>query len=156
MKFLQYSSKMAGSIFRWPQVNPENSRRTLQDIWNGDIFVLVSKSSKNLDSGALCKVWSHSELFQIHHLNSRLLVHFLIFYCGWLYYWVVFWSEKEKEYRSAICLLFRWSKLATLAQCGNFRIFLSFRFYVKSIFENLEVLKLLVLPFLGLWILLIW
>ena len=31
------------------------------------------------------------------------------------------------------------------AQCGNFRIFQSFRFYVKSILKNLEVLKL---PFL--------
>ena len=29
-----------------------------------------------------------------------------------------------------------------VAQCGNFRIFLSLRFYVKSILENLEVLKL--------------
>ena len=33
--------------------------------------------------------------------------------------------------------------------CGNFRIFLSLRFYVKSILENIEVLKLLFLPFLG-------
>ena len=28
------------------------------------------------------------------------------------------------------------------SQCGNLRIFLSFRFYVKSILENLEVLKM--------------
>ena len=33
--------------------------------------------------------------------------------------------------------------------CGNFRIFLSLRFYVKSILENIKVLKLLFLPFLG-------
>ena len=33
------------------------------------------------------------------------------------------------------------------SQCGNFRIFLSFRFFVKSILEKLEVLKLLFLPF---------
>ena len=39
---------------------------------------------------------------------------------------------------------------------GNFRIFLSLRFFVKSILENVEVLKLSFLPFLGLWILLIW
>jgi len=31
-------------------------------------------------------------------------------------------------------------------QCGNFRIFLSFRFYVKLFLENLEVLKI---PFLA-------
>ena len=37
----------------------------------------------------------------------------------------------------------------TKTQCGKFRIFLSLRFYVKSIFENLEVLKLTFLPFLG-------
>ena len=30
----------------------------------------------------------------------------------------------------------------TYTQCGNFRIFLSFRFYVKSIFENQELVKL--------------
>ena len=31
---------------------------------------------------------------------------------------------------------------ADFAQCGNFRIFLFFKFYVKSILENLEVLKM--------------
>ena len=34
-------------------------------------------------------------------------------------------------------------------QCGNFRIFMSFRFCVKSIRGNLKVLKLAFLPFLG-------
>ena len=42
------------------------------------------------------------------------------------------------------------------AQCGNFRILLSLRFYVKSILGIVEVQKLLFLPFWGLWILLIW
>ena len=37
------------------------------------------------------------------------------------------------------------------AWCGNFRIFLFVRFYVKSILENLKVLKLPGLPFLELW-----
>ena len=37
------------------------------------------------------------------------------------------------------------TKLSTV--CENFRIFLLLRFYVKSIFENLEVLKLPFLPF---------
>ena len=32
------------------------------------------------------------------------------------------------------------------AHCGNFRIFLSFELYLKSVLKNLEVLKL---PFLG-------
>ena len=41
-------------------------------------------------------------------------------------------------------------------QCGSFRIFLSLRFYVKSILGILEVQKLPFLPFYGLWILLIW
>ena len=36
----------------------------------------------------------------------------------------------------------------SIAQCGNFMIFLSLRFYVKPILENLEVLKLPILPFL--------
>ena len=35
-------------------------------------------------------------------------------------------------------------------QCGNFMIFLSLRFYVKSISENPEDLKLSFFPFLGL------
>ena len=35
-------------------------------------------------------------------------------------------------------------------RCENFGILLSVRFYVKSISENLEVLKLLLLPFFGL------
>ena len=37
------------------------------------------------------------------------------------------------------------------SQCGNFIIFLSLRFYVKSIFENQEVLKMPFSQFLGLW-----
>ena len=41
-------------------------------------------------------------------------------------------------------------------QCGNFRIFLSFKFYVKPILEDLGVLKTPFLPFQGLQILLIW
>ena len=34
-----------------------------------------------------------------------------------------------------------------ITQFGNSKIFLPLRFYVKSIFENLEVLKLPILPF---------
>ena len=39
--------------------------------------------------------------------------------------------------------------VSEVPQCGNFRIFLSLRFYVKSILENLEVLKLLGFVILG-------
>ena len=35
----------------------------------------------------------------------------------------------------------------SVSQCGNFRIFLSIRFYVKSIFEILEFLNLQFLQF---------
>ena len=41
-------------------------------------------------------------------------------------------------------------KYVHLAQCGNFMIFLSLRFYVISILDNLEFLKMPFLPFLGL------
>ena len=37
--------------------------------------------------------------------------------------------------------------LCFVPQCGNFRIFTLFTFYVKSILENLEVVKLPFLPF---------
>ena len=47
-------------------------------------------------------------------------------------------------------------KFVQRSQCGNFRIFMSLRFYVKSILENVEVEKLTSLPFYWLWILLIW
>ena len=39
-------------------------------------------------------------------------------------------------------LLIHQTYLLFVSQCGNFRIFLSFRFYVKSTLENVEVLKL--------------
>ena len=39
------------------------------------------------------------------------------------------------------------SKWVKIAQCGNLMIFLSPRFYVKSILDNIEVLKLPILPF---------
>ena len=32
-------------------------------------------------------------------------------------------------------------------QCGNFRIFLSFRFYMKPILKDLEVVNMPILPF---------
>ena len=37
-----------------------------------------------------------------------------------------------------------------MAKCGNIKIFLSFRIYVKSNMENLKVPKLPFIPFLGL------
>ena len=46
--------------------------------------------------------------------------------------------------------------LLWVARFESFRIIQSFRFYVKSILENLEVLKLPFLPFLELLIFLIW
>ena len=39
----------------------------------------------------------------------------------------------------------------SISQCGNFRIFLSLSFYLKSILENQEVLKLPFLPILLIW-----
>ena len=37
---------------------------------------------------------------------------------------------------------FMWAKILVQTQCEYFRTFLSLRFYVKSIFENLKCLKL--------------
>ena len=51
-------------------------------------------------------------------------------------------------YQKNICTTVSNFKLLNKSQCGNFRIFLSFSFYVKSILKNLEVLKL---PFLSFW-----
>ena len=42
------------------------------------------------------------------------------------------------------------------SQCGNYMIFLSLRFYVKSILRILEAQKLPFLQILGFWFLLIW
>ena len=93
-----------------------------------------------------------------------------------LYFWSSFFSVapglsyKREKYRSAASIKAsrskKWAKakldLATLiiqrydlfwrvmvSQCGNFRIFLSLRFYVKSILESWEVPKLLSLQFYG-------
>ena len=41
------------------------------------------------------------------------------------------------------------AQLGKKSRCGNFRNFLPLRFYVKTIFENLEVLKVPFLSFLG-------
>ena len=51
-------------------------------------------------------------------------------------------DEEDDPELSKLGLRFS-KKVLALSQCGNFRIFLSFRFYVKSILENLEVLQLL-------------
>ena len=62
-------------------------------------------------------------------------------------------NDKDDPKKMSSKLSRRKKKVATSQQCGNFRIFLSFRFYVNLILENLEVLKLPFLPFWGLWIL---
>ena len=49
--------------------------------------------------------------------------------CTWIFYYLFIW--------------------VTFAQCGNFMIFLSLRFYVKTILENLEVQNLLFFTHLG-------
>ena len=67
-------------------------------------------------------------------------------------------KSDKRDQLEAICTIqigFQW-EMDFVAQCGNFIIFLSLRFYVKSVFENSDGQKLPFLPFLGLCILLIW
>ena len=45
---------------------------------------------------------------------------------------ILVWATKDEN-----------GKIDSFTQCGNFRIFLPFRFYVKSIFEIVEVIKVL-------------
>ena len=47
-------------------------------------------------------------------------------------------KHKHSVCESSLSMLMQ----GNLEQCGNFKIFLSFRFYVKSTLENIEVLKL--------------
>ena len=72
--------------------------------------------------------------------------------------WIIVGSvsvSKEVNSRIDFVLADSLRQFQISAHCEFFRIFLSLRFYVKSILENLEVLKLPFLLFLGLWILLI-
>ena len=79
-------------------------------------------------------------------------------YGFWILILVHFWPSKtlHKIYN----FWFQWNwfhvKCKWQEQCGNFMIFLSLRFCMKSILWILEVQKLPFLPFLGLRILLIW
>ena len=63
---------------------------------------------------------------------------------------------KFKKFWREVCKVWKLRKLVSQknfefgkTQCGNFRIFLALRFYVKSILENLEVLYLLLFAILG-------
>ena len=59
-------------------------------------------------------------------------------------------SEINKDNQSiglALVYLNEYNVVSTFPQCGNFMIFPSLRFYVKSGLENLDVLKLPFLPF---------
>ena len=70
---------------------------------------------------------------------------------------VFFFSKRRKKFTDIVLHLFILRNLKRcietadcyVAQCGIFMIFLSPRFYVKSIFENLEVLKLPLFAILG-------
>ena len=67
-------------------------------------------------------------------------------------------KSDKRDQLEAICTIqigFQW-EMDFLAQCRSFIIFLSLRFYVKSVLENSDGQKLPFLPFLGLCILLIW
>ena len=48
-------------------------------------------------------------------------------------------NENEVRKKTYFDFLSLFSKKVTHAQCGNFRIFLPFRFYAKTILENLKV-----------------
>ena len=82
--------------------------------------------------------------------------------------WPYFWSIEEKFQEKKMVILNACSTIwphfpsfrrlgknlvfynnlsVVFSQCGNFIKFLSLRFYVKSILENLEVLKMPFLPF---------
>ena len=71
----------------------------------------------------------------------------------YLYHFINMHST-SKKYTTLIMILFKLDFVFLLlfghhvSQCGNSIMFLSFRFYVKSILENLEVLKL---PFCHFW-----
>ena len=60
------------------------------------------------------------------------------------------WAQSKEEQaifmRMLLGILFSVANYIT--QCGNFRIFLSYRFYVKSILDNVAVLKM---PCLLIW-----
>ena len=67
--------------------------------------------------------------------------------------WIAIWQTRKELDTTRLLLTsnhYGWS-LTFNAQCGNFRIFLSFRFCVKSILEVLEVQKMSFCHILGLW-----
>ena len=99
-------------------------------------------------------------------LQSRLLTYrfgaygllSLVMTLPWLMAFIIVFSSNEDEKYQQLWypfVIFQGLQV-NVAQCGNFRIFLSFRFYVKSTLENLEVLKLPFFAYLGLWFFLIW
>ena len=86
----------------------------------------VSKMAKNdiLGPFEFAKIWFHvkSEWQQNYQASTKSSLNF------------TFWRFLEQS-------AFKWHaiRMAYIPQCGNFRIFLSLRFYVKSILKNLEV-----------------
>ena len=63
-------------------------------------------------------------------------------------------AEKLWSFHTMCHIRFSKYENRNVVDCGNFRTFLSFRFYVKSILEKLEDVKLPFLPFWELWFLL--
>ena len=66
--------------------------------------------------------------------------------------YLLFKSKANKRFREFYVDFFGeiTNRYRYIAWCGKFRIFLSLRFYVKSIWENWEVQKMPVLQILGL------
>ena len=64
--------------------------------------------------------------------------------------------SREKRMKNELLFFTGCLRVKRTPRFGKFRIFLSVRFYVKSILLNSEILKLPSLPFQRLWILLSW
>ena len=76
----------------------------------------------------------------------------------WFQQLILFEMQRDYKllsFRASFVTTLRFSNL-TQMQCRKFRIFLSLIFYVKSVFEHLEGLKLPFFQFQVLWILFIW
>ena len=124
--------------------------------WSKDLLMSLSPIAPRTEF-AMCK--SHSvKITEFYYHDFFILIE--SFYTQGLLNIFLFQSFRAKQCKvSADCqkLFFKSGRrhfasfLSSAApQCGNFRIILSFRFYVNPILKDLEVVNLPILTFLGL------
>ena len=117
----------------------------IQEFWYKSSLTNISPFYRNA-IGAMKEV-PNKEISKGNSKKKYWCIHLVMAKKNYIFFWT--WKLGFPDTK---CIFACYVFVCTYTQYGNFKIFVSLRFHVKSILENLEILKLPILQFQGLWI----